>query len=70
MGFRCPFCKADFGHDKTGFEKHMKEEKDTPSIEALATTNLTDTLKNAMEPLEYMLKNALNPEDNKNGTIQ
>lgn len=48
MGFRCPFCKADFGHDKTGFETHMKEEKETPSIEALAATNLADTLKNVM----------------------
>lgn len=48
MGFRCPFCKADFGHDKAGFEKHMKEEEETPSIEELATTNLSDTLKNAL----------------------
>ena len=21
MGFRCPFCKADFGHDKAALEK-------------------------------------------------
>ncbi|GEM_PF-4176438 len=48
MGFRCPFCKADFGHDKAGFEKHMKEEKEAPSIEALAATNLADTLKNVL----------------------
>lgn len=48
MGFRCPFCKADFGHDKAEFEKHMKEEKEAPSIEALAATNLADTLKHVM----------------------
>lgn len=49
MGFRCPFCKADFGHDKAEFEKHLKEEKETPSIEALAATNLADTMKHAMK---------------------
>jgi hypothetical protein len=27
----------------------MKEEKETPSIEALAATNLADTLKNVMK---------------------
>lgn len=48
MGFRCPFCKADFGHDKAALEKHMEEEKESPSIEALATTNLADTLKHIM----------------------
>lgn len=49
MGFRCPFCKADFGHDKAEFEKHMKEEEEeSPSIEALAATNLADTLKHVM----------------------
>ena len=48
MGFRCPFCKADFGHDKAALEKHMKEEKEAPSIEALAATNLADTLKNVL----------------------
>lgn len=50
MGFRRPFCKADFGHDKDEFEKHMKEEKESPSIiEAIAATNLADTLKQVMK---------------------
>lgn len=48
MGFRCPFCKADFGHDKAALEKHMKEEKEAPSIEALSVTNLADTLKHVL----------------------
>lgn len=57
MGFRRPFCKADFGHDKDEFEKHMKEEKESPSIiEAIAATNLADTLKQVM-------KHVINPED-------
>lgn len=55
MGFRCPFCKADFGHDKVEFEKHMKEEKDAPSIEALAATNLADTLKHVMSPEDKII---------------
>ena len=55
MGFRCPFCKADFDHDKTGFEKHMKEEKEAPSIEALAATNLADTLKNVLNQEDKIL---------------
>ena len=49
MGFRCPLCKADFGHDKDALEQHMKEEKEAPSIEALAATNLADTLKNVLK---------------------
>lgn len=55
MGFRCPFCKADFGHDKDEFEKHMKEEKVSPSIEALATTNLADTLKHVLTPEDKII---------------
>lgn len=55
MGFRCPFCKADFGHDKAEFEKHMKEEEETPSIEALAATNLADTLKNVIDTKDKII---------------
>ena len=58
MGFRCPLCKADFGHDKIEFEKHMKEEKGAPSIEALAATNLADTLKNVLKQ-ETILTNRI-----------
>ena len=54
MGFRCPFCKADFGHDKAEFEKHMKEEE-TPSIEALAMTNFADTLKNVIDTKDKII---------------
>lgn len=48
MGFKCPFCKTDFGHDKDAFDKHMKDENKDFSIVDLVTTNLADTMKNVM----------------------
>lgn len=56
MGFRCPFCKADFGHDKAWFEKHMKDESEAPSIDALTAANLADTLN-------HVMKHVMNTED-------
>ena len=50
MGFRCPFCKADFGHDKEALDRHMKDEAGDFTIEGLAATNLADTLKKAIGP--------------------
>ena len=55
MGLRCPFCKADFGHEKAALEKHMKEEKEAPSIEALAVTNLADILKHVLTPEDKII---------------
>lgn len=52
MGFKCPFCKTDFGHDKDAFDRHMKDEDRDFSIEGLAATNLADTLKKAIGPNE------------------
>lgn len=52
MGFRCPFCKADFGRDKEAFDRHMKDENQSFSIEGLAATNLADTLKKALGQTE------------------
>lgn len=58
MGFRCPFCKADFGRDKEAFDRHMKEENQSVSIEGLAATNLADTLKKALGPTEGQMEDA------------
>lgn len=50
MGFRCPFCKADFGYDKDAFDKHMKDENGDFSVSGLIATNLADTLKTVIGP--------------------
>lgn len=57
MGFRCPFCKADFGRDKDAFDRHMKDENQSFSIEGLAATNLADTLKTAIGTKEDECRN-------------
>lgn len=57
MGFRCPFCKTDFGRDKDAFDRHMKDENKSFSLEGLAATNLADTLKNAIGQTEDECRN-------------
>lgn len=52
MGFKCPFCKTDFGRDKEAFDRHMKDENKSFSLEGLAETNLAGTLKNAIGQTE------------------
>ena len=57
MGFKCPFCKIDFGRDKEAFDRHMKDENKSFSLEGLAATNLADTLKNAIGPKKDECRN-------------
>ena len=46
MGFRCPFCKKDFGTDQKTFKAHLsKHEEPIPDLEGLAVINSCDSLK-------------------------
>lgn len=49
MGFKCPFCKKDFGQDKKEFDLHLKSHDETiPDLTGLAFIT-TDSMKNILE---------------------
>lgn len=50
MGFRCPFCKKDFGQDKKEFDLHIKSHNEpVPDLAGLTYINSTDSVKNILE---------------------
>ncbi len=50
MGFKCPFCKKDFGQDKKEFDLHLKShDEPIPDLTGLAYINSTDSMKNILE---------------------
>lgn len=50
MGFKCPFCKKDFGQDKKEFDEHIKSH-DEPILDlaGLAYINSTDTANKILQ---------------------
>ena len=50
MGFRCPFCKKDFGTDHKTFKAHLsKHEEPIPDLNGLAMINSCDSLKKVLK---------------------
>ena len=50
MGFRCPFCKKDFGTDQKTFKAHLSKHKEPiPDMKGLAVINSCDSLKKVLK---------------------
>jgi len=54
MGYRCPCCKKDFGHDRDAFQKHLS---DNLHCAVKAVSIFHDRLEIAVkEPEEFSLE--------------
>ncbi len=50
MGFRCPFCKKDFGTDQKTFKAHLSKHKEPiTDLKGLAVINSCDVLKKVLK---------------------
>lgn len=50
MGFRCPFCKTDFGTDQKTLKTHLsKHEEPIPDLKGLVVINSCDNLKRVLK---------------------
>ena len=63
MGFRCPNCKKDFGHDKEAFKQHIES---SFGCKANAVSTLYYRLKNDFELSESISEKTNDQEEVKN----